>query len=184
LTPRLEAAYREPHRRYHDLSHIHACLALLDACEDLTEQERRLLTWAIWWHDAIYDPSAADNEARSAELAEADLAELGASPQERAEVARLIRLTAGHEVEPGDRLGARLVSIDLAILGADAAHYDAYAQAVREEYDHVPEPLWRTGRARVLQRFLAAPVIFPDPAFERFEARARENLARELKALS
>ena len=39
------------------------------------------------------------------------------------EVARLIRLTAGHAVEPGDRLGALLVSIDLSILGVPAVEY-------------------------------------------------------------
>jgi predicted metal-dependent HD superfamily phosphohydrolase len=37
----------------------------------------------------------------------------------------------------------------------------------------------------VLQRFLAAPVIFPDPDFRaRLEATARENMARELASLS
>lgn len=184
MKPRLEAAYAEPHRRYHTRAHIEACLKLLDEVQGLSADERRLLTWAIWWHDAIYDPKASDNEARSASMAEADLAEMGASPQERAEVARLIRLTAGHEVEPGDRLGAVLTSIDLAILGAAPADYDAYARAVREEYAHVPEPLWREGRRRVLQRFLDAPAIFPDPAFRaRYEAQARENLAREVAAL-
>lgn len=100
------------------------------------------------------------------------------------EVDRLIRLTAGHEVAEGDRLGAVLVSIDLAILGESPDAYDAYARAVRKEYAHVPDPLWRGGRARVLQRFLDAPVIFPDPDFRAArEARARANLARELETL-
>ncbi|HEX2560983.1 hypothetical protein [Phenylobacterium sp.] len=117
-------------------------------------------------------------------MAEADLAEMGVSPADRAEVARLIRLTAGHEVAPGDRMGAILVSIDLSILGASPADYDAYARAVREEYAHVPDELWRAGRGRVLRRFLEAPAIFPDPRLgERFEAQARANLARELASL-
>lgn len=184
MKPRLEAAYAEPHRRYHTRAHIEACLRLLDEVDGLSPDERRLLTWAIWWHDAVYDPKASDNEARSAAMAEADLAEMGASPAERAEVARLIRLTAGHEVGPGDRLGGVLVSIDLAILASDPADYDAYARAVREEYAHVPDPLWRQGRARVLQRFLDAPAIFPNPALgARFEAAARGNLAREIAGL-
>jgi predicted metal-dependent HD superfamily phosphohydrolase len=185
VTPALEAAYAEPHRRYHTRRHIEQCLALLDAVPDLSEGERRVLTWAIWWHDAIYDPKAADNEARSAELARQGLRELGASLHERDEVARLIGLTAGHSVEPGDRLGEILVSIDLSILGAAPQDYDAYARAIREEYAHVPEDLWRAGRGRVLQHFLDAPVIFPDPAFAgRFEAQARANLSRELASLN
>lgn len=185
MTPALEAAYAQPHRRYHSREHIERCLALLEKVEGLASCERELLTWAIWWHDAIYEPTASDNEARSAKMAEHDLAGLGVSAGKRAEVARLIRLTAGHEVESGDRLGGILVSIDLAILGAGRAAYDAYAAGVRAEYAQVPEPLWRAGRRGVLQRFLDAPVIFPDPAFrERFEDQARQNLARELAALS
>ena len=186
MTPKLEAAYAEPHRRYHTREHIEQCLALLDKVPDLMDSERRILELAIWWHDAVYDPTASDNEARSAEMAKADLREFDdLSIHARDEVARLIRLTAGHEVEEGDRLGGILVSIDLSILGAPAHRYDAYARAVREEYAHVPEELWRKGRAAVLQRFLDAPVIFPDPAFaEWLDAQARDNLSRELASLS
>jgi predicted metal-dependent HD superfamily phosphohydrolase len=185
VTPELEAAYAEPHRRYHDRRHIERCLAMLDAQPELTDGERRVLGWALWWHDAIYDPAAGDNEARSADMAKAGLRALGASLHEREEVARLIRLTAGHEVEAGDRLGEILVSIDLSVLGAPATDYDEYARNVRAEYAHVPDDLWRIGWAQVLQRFLAAPVIFPDPDFRaRLEATARENMARELASLS
>ncbi|WP_334162819.1 HD domain-containing protein [Phenylobacterium sp.] len=183
-TSSLRTAYAEPQRRYHSQAHIDACLDLLDAWPGLGDADRRVLGWAIWWHDAVYDPTASDNEARSAALARRELPALGASPGEVDEVARLIRLTAGHEVENGDRLGAVLVSIDLAVLSEAPSAYDAYARAVREEYAHVPEPLWRAGRARVLQRFLDAPVIFPDPDFRAArEPRARANLARELETL-
>jgi predicted metal-dependent HD superfamily phosphohydrolase len=185
VTPDLEAAYAEPHRRYHVRRHIEQCLALLDEQPDLTERERRVLTWAIWWHDAIYDSTAADNEARSAELAKTALRAFDASLHERDEVARLIRLTKGHQVEEGDRLGEILVSIDLAILGAPPDAYDAYADQVRAEYAHVPDDLWRVGRPQVLQHFLGAPVIYPDRGLRaRFEDAARANLARELAALS
>lgn len=181
----LEAAYAEPHRRYHTRRHIEQCLALLDQVPDLEDSERQVLAWAIWWHDAVYDPTASDNEARSAELAKADLRGLDASIHAREEVARLIRLTAGHVVEAEDRLGEILVSIDLSILGAPPQAYDAYAQAVREEYAHVSDDAWRQGRPRVLRHFLEAPAIYPDPAFrETFEVQARANLAREIASLT
>lgn len=184
MTPELEAAYAEPHRRYHTRRHIEQCLALLDKVPDLMDSERQVLAWAIWWHDAVYDPQASDNEARSAEMARRDLRDLGASIHAREEVARLIRLTAGHQVEAEDRLGELLVSIDLAILGAPGADYDQYARDVRAEYAHVPDDAWRRGRAAVLERFLAAEQIFPDPGFrDSFEAQARANLQRELDAL-
>lgn len=185
MTPTLEAAYAEPGRRYHTRTHVEQCLALLDTFPDLTDAERRVLTWAVWWHDAIYDPRAPDNEARSAELARGDLRELDASLHEREEVARLIHLTADHEVEEGDRLGEILISIDLAILGATPEAYDRYAVQVREEYAFVPDDLWRTARTRVLQRFVDSPVIFPDAGIRaRLETRARENLLREIASLA
>ena len=185
MTPKLEAAYAEPHRRYHTRDHIEQCLALLDKVPDLMDSERQILAYAIWWHDAVYDPKASDNEARSAEMAKADLRDFDLSIHAREEVARLVRLTAGHEVEEEDRLGEILVSIDLAILGAPPERYDAYARAVREEYAHVADEAWRTGRAAVLQRFLDAQVIFPDPAFaEWLDAQARDNLTRELASLT
>jgi predicted metal-dependent HD superfamily phosphohydrolase len=184
VTPALEAAYAEPHRRYHGRAHILSCLALLDERRDLSVRDRRVLTWAIWWHDVVYDPRAADNEARSADRARVDLAALGASETDREEVARLILLTEGHRVEPGDQLGALLVSIDLSILGGDAKAYDAYACGVREEYAHVPDEVWRAGRSRVLQGFLDSPTLFPEPSYAaRLDAPARRNLARELAGL-
>ena len=185
MTPALEAAYAEPHRRYHTRRHIEDCLGKLAGASGLGERDRRILERAIWWHDAVYDPTRADNEAASAAMAERDLAALGAPADEVAEVARLIRLTAGHRVAEGDRLGALMVSIDLSILGAEPGAYDAYARAIRAEYSHVRDEAFRAGRGRVLEAFIASPAIFPDEAFsERFEAQARRNLARELAALA
>lgn len=185
MTPELRAAYAHPRRAYHALAHVEACLRELAALDDLSPPDRRLLEAAIWWHDAIYDPTRSDNEARSAELARADLIRLGWTPADADEVARLILLTKGHRTEPGDRLGALLVSIDLSVLGGSAADYDAYVAGVRREYAHVPEPLWRQGRGAVMRGFLEARPLFPDPAFEaRLGETARANIARELAALA
>ncbi|NBB15841.1 phosphohydrolase [Caulobacter sp. SLTY] len=184
MTPALEAAYAEPHRRYHGRAHIEACLRELAAVPDLSERDRRLLNWAIWWHDAVYDPRRADNEDVSAELARRDLAAMGADKADIDEVARLILLTKGHAVAQGDRLGALLVSIDLSILGADTTAYDAYVAGVRHEYGHVPEDAFRAGRARVMRHFLEAPVLYADPTFrDRLEVQARANIAREIAGL-
>lgn len=184
MTPALEAAYAEPHRRYHTRAHIEACLAELAAVPDLAGRERQLLTWALWWHDAVYDPKRSDNEEQSAELVRRDLPALGASPADVEEVVRLVLLTKGHTVAPDDRLGALMVSIDLSVLGSDPETYAAYAQGVREEYAHVPDEAFRVGRKAVMGRFLEAPVLFPANAYrERLEQRARENIAAELARL-
>ena len=67
----------------------------------------------------------------------------------------------------------------------ERAYADHHARAVREEYAHVPDDLWRRGRSAVLQRFLDTLVIYPDAAFRAaHEARARANLERELQSLA
>lgn len=181
----LTTRYSEPHRRYHTMVHVQDCLDKLAACDDLDADERRLLEAALWFHDAIYDPTRNDNEAESARLAEDRLAAMGEPAAFITEVSRLILLTAGHTVAPGDRLGARLVSIDLSILGANPAAYDAYADAIRFEYCHVPEPLYRAGRAAIMGRFVESETLFPDPAWAaRLDASARANLRREITALT
>jgi predicted metal-dependent HD superfamily phosphohydrolase len=176
----LIAAYTAPGRHYHDLAHIEDCLAALAAVDDLSADERDILTEAIWWHDVVYDATRSDNEELSAELAEQHV-----RADFRPEVGRLIRLTKSHQVQAGDRLGAILISIDLSILGAEPARYDAYAAAIRKEFAHVPDRDYRAGRSRVLSQFAARPAIFPDAAFAAtYDRRARENLARELASLS
>jgi predicted metal-dependent HD superfamily phosphohydrolase len=181
----LIARYSEPHRRYHTMTHVEDCLAQVAASTDMDDDQRALMDAAIWFHDAIYDATRTDNEAESARLARARLLADGAALEFVAEVERLILLTAGHSVEDGDTLGARLVSIDLSILGAEPARYDAYAEAIRQEYIHVPETLYRPGRAAVMSRFLQSPRLFADNRWaDRFEAQARTNLTREIATLT
>lgn len=180
----LIARYSEPHRRYHTMSHIKDGLAQVRASTDLTPDQRALLEAAIWFHDAIYDPTRNDNEAESARLARERLAAGGAPKPSIDEIERLILLTAGHSVGPDDPLGARLVSIDLSILGAEPERYDAYVRAIRAEYAHLPEAAWRAGRAAVMEHFLDSPQLFSDPVWaERYEARARANIRGEIEAL-
>ena len=181
---RTGAAYAQPGRHYHDERHLDECLRALDAIPDLTEGERRLLRWAILWHDAVYDPGLNRNEERSADLAERELRGCGVAEEDVSEVGRLIRLTERHRAEPEDRLGALLVSIDLSILGSDRERYRNYIEDVRREYAHVPDPMWQAGRAAVLKRLFEAETLCPDDRLRaQLEEQARENMKWELKTL-
>lgn len=183
----LSALYRAEDRHYHNLAHIEAMLALANEYgREL--HDREALEAAIWFHDAIYDSRAKDNEARSAALAGQKLA--GRSGAERLQrIAAMILATATHALPSfGDeeflRDTALFLDMDLAILGAAPEAFDAYEQAVRREYGWVEEPMWRAGRAAVLKSFLARPHIFHTDEFRRrFEPLARQNLARSLQAL-
>ncbi|MER9055018.1 hypothetical protein [Mesorhizobium sp. M0213] len=187
LKRELSALYAAEDRHYHDLGHIEAMLALANDYKALLHDPEAVEA-AIWFHDAIYDSRAKDNEARSAALAEEKLA--GRSDAQRiGRIAAMITATASHELPPLDdqhsvRDAALFLDMDLAILGAAPDVFDAYEQAVRREYQWVDEPMWRAGRAAVLKGFLARPHIFHSEEFRRrFETRAKQNIARSLRAL-
>ncbi|MER8480718.1 hypothetical protein [Mesorhizobium sp. M0199] len=187
LKRELSALYDAADRHYHDLGHIEAMLALANDYKALLHDPEAVEA-AIWFHDAIYDGRAKDNEARSAALAETKLAGR-ADAQRIRRIAAMITATAGHELPSlGDQHSVRdaalFLDMDLAILGAAPDVFDAYEQAVRREYQWVDEPMWRAGRAAVLKGFLARPHIFHSEEFRRrFETQARQNMARSLRAL-
>ncbi|MEU8900196.1 metal-dependent phosphohydrolase [Nocardia sp. NPDC048505] len=176
--------YREPHRRYHTVDHLAVMLAAID---ELGGDARDVdaVRYAAFFHDAIYAVDRSDNEERSAELAEEQLGRLGLATELVAEVGRLVRLTARHDPEPGDRNGAVLCDADLVVLAADEPGYAAYTAAVRAEYRHVPDELFRAGRAAVLAGLAEQPRLFRTAtARARYEAAARANLTAELTALT
>ncbi len=179
----LVARYDEPHRAYHARPHLEACLAELVG-SGATIEDHPEVALALFFHDAIYDPRAKDNEERSAELAASVLARAGLAPAAGARVAELV-LATRHDAVPADEEARLLVDVDLSILGADAETFAAYEREVRQEYAWVPEPAFRAGRAAVLRSFLSRTTIFSTPGFrDRLEGPARANLARSLAALA
>ena len=179
---RVLAAYEEPHRHYHGVEHLRDCLSQLDAAP-ATRADRDLAETALWFHDAVYDPRASDNEARSAEWAERALSDAGAPEPRAREVGRLIRLT-DHARPPGDPAGALVCDVDLSVLGRPTAEFDEYERRVRAEYDWVPEPLSREARATILTWLLAREPLYGSEHFRSlYEKAARRNLERSLGRL-
>ena len=179
----LARRYSEPARHYHTLRHVAAMLATLrsfrDQCQDATALEL-----AVWFHDAVYDARRGDNEEESAAFADAALAPANVSEVTRDRVKRLILATKTHRAGPDDADCRILLDADLAILGASPADYDAYAAAIRREYDWVPEADYRAGRARVLRGFLDRDRLYRTEALAALEQPARANLSREIAWLS
>lgn len=183
LVTDLIARLSEPHRRYHGLAHVASCVALAEQ-HAAHAQHPAAVVLALLFHDAVYDPRAADNEARSAALAEHALASLEAPPEVCARVGRLVRATAGHDAA-GDVDAELVLSADLAVLGASEAERAAFEHGVREEYAFVDAPLYAAGRARILSALLARERLFEVPAIasER-EATARSFLAATIASLT
>lgn len=179
----LLARWSEPQRRYHTVDHL---LAVLDRVDELAEHadDADAVRFAAWFHDAVYRPDRSENEERSAHLAERALPELGIDQARTAEVARLVRLTVGHDPAPGDWNGEVLCDADLAVLAGSPEGYAAYAAAVREEYGFVPDDAFREGRAAVLRQLLELPRLFRTPyGRDHWETAARRNLTTELGLL-
>lgn len=178
----LTTLYSEPSRYYHTLAHIGDCLAELD--HERTHAHRPdEAELAVWFHDAVYDPRAGDNEVRSAELADRVLRDAGLADDSRARIAGIVRATTHAEL-PTDNDTALVCDADLAILGASPERYARYVGQIRDEFAWVPAPLFRQRRAAVLARFLDRATIYASPGFrERYEERARKNLSAELLEL-
>jgi predicted metal-dependent HD superfamily phosphohydrolase len=178
----LAAAYAEPHRTYHNGAHIADCLGQFDAVRTLAERPDEV-EMALWFHDAVYDPRAADNEEKSAAWAVAALTNGGVVTDIAQRIGRWILATrhAAEMAEPDARL---VCDVDLSILGREPAAFDAYDRAIRAEYEWVPEAQYRDGRARVLRGFLERPAVFQTEAYRaRYETQARENLQRAVGKL-
>jgi len=174
----LDAAYAEDHRAYHTATHIHEVLHWFDAvCDSVGWRSPTDVYLAVLFHDAVYDPTRHDNEARSADLA---VQLMNAS----AEATRLILLTAKHgQLDPAevDHDAAHFLDSDTAILGASAAVFDDYDAAIAVEYKHVPADAYRAGRRAFLEAMLARERIFFSEFFHaQLDTRARDNLARAL----
>lgn len=174
----LSAHYRG--RPYHNLAHI---LSLLHLADRFAAQARDFtaLRLAIWYHDLIYDPTASDNESRSAAYMRAVLENL-VPPQTLARAAAWIEATT-HRAAADDPDACLLQDLDLSILAASPDSYRRYQQAIRQEYAHVPDAVYRLGRRQALQNFLARERIFLTDALALLETAARQNLQAELDEL-
>ncbi|MFA5020963.1 MAG: N-methyl-D-aspartate receptor NMDAR2C subunit [Patescibacteria group bacterium] len=177
----LDTRYSEPHRAYHTWDHIVACLREFDQVAHLFDYPLAA-ELALFFHDAIYDPTQKYNEQASAELLDAFCKDLGIANN----ASSLVKCT---DHDPG-RLTAmtedeKLVcAIDLAILGELNMRYVSYAYGIHEEYREVPIDIYRQKRADLLDGFLQRKRIFlPDFFYGKYERQARKNLSWEADAL-
>ncbi|KAF2006798.1 hypothetical protein P154DRAFT_614930 [Amniculicola lignicola CBS 123094] len=191
----LESAYRQPPRRYHTLSHIYHMLEDLDKAENLVEEARYNLYFAIWFHDAVYDPtkSGGYNEKQSIIMWEEFVRE--AAPlldQYLPSVSCLIRATIQHAIPADISIPANLpvssialfLDFDLAILASSSDVYEEYAKGIRQEHLHVPGDTYRKERVKVLTGFLARDKLFLSTDKEAPDKRARLNICGEIEALN
>lgn len=129
-------AWDEPHRTFHTREHLRDCLFHL-------EQERwgglidtvgrARLSLALWFHDAVFDVRAADNEEKSAAWAAQSLALLDLAPEHIEVVRHLILSTKLSSKRTDSALEAWMHDLDLHVYGTSFARFAQYTQDVRKE---------------------------------------------------
>ena len=138
---------------------------------------------ALWFHDAVYDPKAGDNEERSAALAKRCLGDCGIARPVAEAVDSLILATKNHTVRAGAD-AAVVVDVDLSILGRDEERFGEYEEQIRREYAWVPAAVFASKRAEILEGFLARDQVFATQWFRsKYEQQARRNLEASVRAL-
>lgn len=172
----LTRRYCEPHRRYHGLEHP-AHMLWIGRGMALTDEQIA----AVWFHDAIYDPKAIDNEARSAALATELLAALGWPDHSVQTVADIVRDT--HRHVPTSDAARAVIDLDLEPLSETWDVFHRNALHIRVEYRHVDDATFAAGRKRFLEAMLDRKRIYWTTWGERLEDRTRRNLERALREL-
>ncbi|MCH7351948.1 metal-dependent hydrolase [Acinetobacter sp. NIPH 1958] len=171
---KLIAAYSEKQRAYHTLQHLYECLVLLESIRaDLNDSPAVAL--ALWFHDAVYDPQAKDNELKSAELLEQYLVQ-DLPVDIVGKIKRWIVATQKHAST--DELDLQfLLDIDLAILAASPERFAEYEEQIQQEYAWVDPDVYSIKRKEVLAHFYQAEPLYQTEYFQKnFEQRAKGSL--------
>ena len=173
----LDTLYGEPHRRYHTGAHIEHCLRQFDLAADRMD-EPDAVEMAVWFHDAIYEISAKDNELRSAELFAAMAGRRGPEGY-REKVRRLIMATTHLDPPPRTLDEEFMVDIDLSSFGRPWEEFLSDSREVRAELAHISDAEFYPRQKKFLESLAArSRICFTEFFRERHERRARENIAK------
>ena len=177
----LSDLYSQPDRHYHTPGHIEHCLRQFDLIAGLLD-DPDAVEMALWFHDAIYDAAAYDNEQRSAQLFVDLVGAAVAEPFER-KVWDLIMVTK-HPSSPRTSDEAYMVDIDLSSFGLPWAKFTRDSHAVRKEFAHLSEESFATKQRSFLEALLDREhFCFTEFFRTRHEASARRNISQYLKKL-
>lgn len=167
--------YSEPGRHYHTLAHIRACLDRLDEVRHrLRDADAAEL--ALWFHDAVYDPSRDDNELRSAFLFDR---QLGIHmPTQRADDVHAMIMATTHDGAAGmDEDACYVADIDLSGLAAARPEFLRATEQLRRECGDSTNSGVSPGSWRFLEKLLSRPGIYLTGYFQaRCEQQARRNV--------
>lgn len=174
--------YSGKSRHYHNLQHLETLFEEIEHVKDKIKNFNNI-SFSIFYHDAIYDATSKLNEEKSADLAKERLGAVGLNNEDVQQVYEQILATKSHK-KSDDEDTNFLLDADLSILGKSSQVYLEYTKQIRKEYSIYPDFLYKPGRKKALEHFLALESIFKTEYFKKkYEIRARENIEFELRSL-
>jgi predicted metal-dependent HD superfamily phosphohydrolase len=191
----LSTLLSEPHRKYHNLNHIHQCLIEFDQYEkalNTNDHMRKHVEDAIWYHDIVYNPYATDNEERSAEvymLQRISLIDGGTnvSGLYKAEKVRdTILATAKHTITQENLSDATkiMLDIDLAGFGKSRSIFAKNGIDIRNEYYNTSTMDFMIGRMKFYDKLSGRPTLYYTEYFyNRYHNSSQENIKWEMVLL-
>jgi len=145
--------YNEPHRHYHNTSHLLELLEAIQGCGCDAKMKLSLSLVAIF-HDAVYDPRKKDNEEKSAELAEVFLSKIGLSKETQANIVQAILDTKNHHLAKTE-LSKQFCRMDLnSLLHGDFARLMSDEKKIFKEFQYVDVKTYKENREKFLLSFI------------------------------
>ncbi|XP_055952850.1 uncharacterized protein LOC129988615 isoform X2 [Argiope bruennichi] len=188
----LKSHYSEDSRKYHTFFHLKHMFNHLESLNNEI-QNKNAVSYAIFFHDAVYDARSQENEEQSIKLFNEFASESGISKKQElvSKVEELILALKAHCTEEHKTEGVfgkddvhYFLDFDISILGSDPVEYKKYTQQIREEYSFLSKEKYNFLRSKVLQLFLQIPNIYATQAFrEKYEEQARNNILSEIECL-
>lgn len=174
-------------RLYHNMDHIRDCLALLSVVPIRPEDETALKL-AIFFHDAVYDTWAKDNEERSLEFGLFCFGLMGLGDRVLlAHQLKILIMATSHRQVCINNLDAMLIAdIDLYSLSLSKSEFDKKTEYIRHEFGWVLPKEFCRGRIDFFQKMLDGRLsIYQTYWFRaKFERSARRNIIGSIKELT
>lgn len=182
----LTTLYTQPHRKYHNINHINACLVELENLPsgflkyDLDRSnEYDIVETAIWYHDAVYNPYSKLNEAKSVKL----LPEWEDKWYFKSSVSSAIYATAKHTTTQKDIAFATqvMLDIDLSGFGKSLLEFVTNGMNIRHEYYNTTLRDFLNGRLSFYKELAKRETLYYTDYFrDKYHKISQENMKWEI----
>ncbi len=174
----------QSHRYYHNINHINDCLTELEySTMMLSFEEIREITYAIWYHDAIYNPYSKLNEECSVQL----LQKSSYLPTTIIENISSIILSTSKHLNTQENLSLTtqvMLDIDLSGFGKEWPVYCRNTLNVRKEYYNTDNTTFVINRINFLETInLRNTLYYTDYFKNTYDENSKTNIDNELSLL-